>query len=327
MKKKLRSILRAGAIAGAALAALSAAARFSVRRFEKLELESAGAPGSFVDVDGARLHYVEAGTGEPVVLIHGLGASTFTFRHTIPELAQRYRVVAIDLRGFGYSDRSEADYSLETQADLVARAMERLGIARAVVAGHSMGGAVAQRLALRHPARVERLVLVDSATDHEWGNGRRRARLMRPFAPMLSAAAYGRRVRRRIMRAEVHDPAFVTDDIVEEFTRSRKVKGSARVMTQLLTADRFRDEPVAVERIQQPTLVLWGEHDRLTKTAHGEELARRLPNARLVWVPGAGHLPLEEQPEFSNRALLSFLQGETAAPDRAGAFAASETAG
>ena len=132
------------ALAGAAFAACSAYAWYATRRFEQLEPHSAGAPGSFLDIDSLRIHYVEAGQGPPVVLIHGWNASTFSFRYTIPELARHHRVVALDLKGYGYSGRpAKGDYSLTAQAELVRRLMDRLDIHRADVIGHSMGGAVA----------------------------------------------------------------------------------------------------------------------------------------------------------------------------------------
>jgi pimeloyl-ACP methyl ester carboxylesterase len=146
-----------------------------------------------VEVDGVPIHYVEAGQGKAVLLIHGLGASTFSFRHTIPELAQRYRVIALDLKGFGYSARPQSDYSLTAQAALVRQVMDRLGVERAAVVGHSMGGAVAMRLALGYPERVSRLVLVASATDRELrrlpSSGRPRRPAQCPAGPSPAAPA------------------------------------------------------------------------------------------------------------------------------------------
>ena len=305
--------LRIAACGGVAFASLSAYASYAARRFEDLEPESADVPGTFLDVDGVRLHYVEAGQGEPVVLIHGLNASTFSFRYTIPELAQSYRVVALDLQGFGYSERpAGADYSLTALAEQVARVMERLGIERATVVGHSMGGAVAMRLAIGFPERVARLVLVNSATDRLLGRGLRLSRLVQPVMPIAALFALQRRAfRRRALRLAVHDPAHVTPEVVEGSFRPRRVKGTLRALGAWLV-DRGRDEPLAPERIAQPTLVLWGEHDRWLPPAEGEELARAIPNARLVLVPSSGHLPLEEQPNFCNRALLDFLRSPEA---------------
>jgi pimeloyl-ACP methyl ester carboxylesterase len=269
--------LRFTAFAGAGLAGVSAYAWYAARRFEDLDPESAGAPGAFVEADGVRIHYVEAGRGETVLLIHGLNASTFSFRYTIPELAQHYRVVALDLKGFGYSERpAGGDSSQTAQAALVERVMDLLGIERAAVVGHSMGGAIAMRLALARPERVSRLVLVDSASDREMHLGVRPATYLRHLLPV--------------------------------------VKGHLRGLG-LLFAHHGRDEPLDIERIGQPTLILWGEHDRWLPPERGEELAQRIPNGRLLLVRSAGHMPLEEQPESCNLALLDFLRSPESATE------------
>lgn len=311
-----RKLISGAALGAGALAGLSVYARRGVRRFEDLDVGTADVPGSYLDIDGARIHYVEAGAGEPVVLVHGLGASTFSFRYTIPELAQRYRVVALDLKGFGFSERpQDGDYSLTAQARLVLGMMDRLAIERAAVIGHSMGGAVAMRLALLAPERVSRLVLVDAATDRELHRGARLGLVLRPFIPVFAHFLYQRRWFRRFsMRTVVHDPAHLTPEVLEGYFRPARMRGTVRAFTAL-SSDRRRDAPIEYERIAPPTLILWGEHDRLLPPRNGEELARRIPNARLVMVRTAGHLPLEEQPEETNRALLDFL----GAPENAGA--------
>ncbi|MCI0777979.1 MAG: alpha/beta fold hydrolase, partial [Chloroflexi bacterium] len=109
----LKRALRIGGMTGLAITGYAAYAQYAIRRFEHLDPLNADAPGSYLDIDGTAIHYVEAGRGEDVVLIHGWNGSTFSFRYTIPELAQRYRVIAIDLMGYGYSARMrDADYSL-----------------------------------------------------------------------------------------------------------------------------------------------------------------------------------------------------------------------
>lgn len=306
--------LRFTAFAGAGLAGLSAYAWYAARRFEDLDPESSGAPGSFVEADGVRVHYVEAGRGETVLLIHGLNASTFSFRYTIPELAQHYRVVALDLKGFGYSERpAGGDYSQTAQAALVERVMDRLAIERAAVVGHSMGGAIAMRLALARPERVSRLVLVDSASDREMHLGVRPAAYLRHLLPVAALITLHRSAFRRLsLRSAVHDPAYLTPEVIEGYFRPSRMKGHLRGLG-FLFAHHGRDEPLDIERIGQPTLVLWGEHDRWLPPERGEELARRLPKGRLLLVRSAGHMPLEEQPESCNLALLDFLRSPASA--------------
>ena len=304
---------RIAGLSGAAFAGYAAYAWYATRRFENLDPAEAGAPGSFLEVDGQRVHYIATGEGEPVVLIHGWNGSAFSFRHTIPELAPRYRVVAPDLIGFGYSDRpAHGDYSLTGQAGLVAGVMDRLGIERAAVIGHSMGGGVAMRLALRHPERVTRLALVDSVTVAEQRRAVRFANLLRPLLPLAAPFTLHReRFRRAAFRSAVHDPARITPETLEGYFRPMHMRGHLRALAQQLS-DRHGDELLAPERIEQPVLVLWGEQDRWLPVAHGEELVRQLPHAEWRVVPCAGHLPLEEQAGFCNRALLAFLEASPA---------------
>ena len=310
-------------LVGGAFAAYSAYAWYAMRRLEDLEPQSAGAPGSFLDVDGVRIHYVEAGQGPPVVLIHGWNASTFSFRYTIPELARDHRVVALDLKGYGYSDRpAEGDYSLATQAELVQRVMDRLGIDRADVIGHSMGGAVAMRLAVQHPELVSRVVLVDSVTMAEFRRAIRFGRLLKPLLPLAAPLALHRdRVGRAVFRTAVHDPAHLTTEVLEGYFRPLRMKGHLRALARQLV-DRRQDKLVDPARIWQPTLILWGEHDRWLPLVHGETLARQISNAKLAVVRGAGHLPLEEQPATCNQLLLEFLN----LPEEAGEPAQKEAA-
>jgi pimeloyl-ACP methyl ester carboxylesterase len=323
-----KQLLRFLAIAGIPLTGYAVYARRFVRRFEDLDPETAGAPGSFIDIDGRSIHYVQAGQGDPVVLIHGWNGSTFDLRYIIPELAQRYRVVAIDLLGYGYSARpADGDYSIAGQGGLVGQMMDRLGIERAAVLGHSMGGAIAMWLALHYPERVERLILVDSVTANEMFRGRNWGMVLRPLLPLLSPVLLRKWIMRRGLRSAVHDPAHLTPETLEDHLRPLRMKGHLRASAKQLS-DRRRDEAFDAGQIRQPTLILWGEHDRWVPLSTGEVLAQLIPNARLVAIRSAGHLPLEEQPALCNRELLEFLATSAAlAPRPMSAPATLEPAG
>ncbi|MEX1253874.1 MAG: alpha/beta fold hydrolase [Dehalococcoidia bacterium] len=304
----IKRMLRLLALFWAAFCSLNIYARFAVRRFEDLDPETAGVPGSFIDVDGVRVHYVEAGHGEAVVLIHGWNGSTFNYRHAIPELAQHFRVVALDLKGYGYSERPKhGEYTLASQVELVRGLMDRLGVERVHVVGHSMGGDIAMRFAGKFPERVQRLVLVAAATDRDRRRANRFAAFVRPMLPMIAVLTLHRRgFRERALRSSVQDPAYVTPEVIEGAFRPMRMKGHQRAMGQQMV-DHLRDEPFDPASLRLPTLILWGESDRWIPPAQGDELARKIPDARLVSVPAAGHLPLEEQPAFCNRELLRFL--------------------
>ncbi len=299
---------RAGVIAGLAFAAYAAYARNAIHRFENLDPHSDDAPGVFLNVDGDLIHYVEAGKGPPVVLVHGWNGSTFSFRYVISELARQYRVIAIDLLGFGYSARpANGDYSLSAQAKLVSVVLDRLDVEGATLLGHSMGGAVAMRLAVGNPDQVERLVLADSVTVSQVRRAVRLSWLFRLLMPLAAPFTMHReRFRRRVFRSAVHDPAFLTPEMLAGHYRPLHMRGHLRSLSKQLI-DRGGDDLWLPDRIRQPTLIIWGEHDRWIPLAAGEELAEQIPDARLVVIPSAGHMPLEEQPEFCNRELLKFL--------------------
>lgn len=299
--------LGALALVGAALGGLNALVRSAAAKREDIDLATADVPGAVIDIDGRRVHYVDAGQGDAVVLIHGWNGSTFDMRYTIPELAQHYRVIAIDLLGYGYSARpADGDYSVGGLADFVLRVMDRLHIDRAAVLGHSMGGGIAMQFALRYPERVDKLVLVSSATVAEMQRGRTLGLLARPFMPLITLAFVRKSAVRRALRGVVHDPALVTPEMLEGHFRPLRVKGHMRAQSKQLS-DRRKDPPYDARQIQQPTLVLWGEHDRVVPLSTGRELAEQIPNAQLAIIRSAGHLPLEEQPAECNRQLLDFL--------------------
>jgi len=304
-----------GALSGAAFAGLYAYAVRSVQRFEDLDLESIEKPGNTTYIGRVGIHFVEAGEGAPIILIHGFGASTFSFRHTIPELARHFRVIALDLKGFGLSERPPGgDYSLTAQARLVNEFMESTDIPRAAVLGHSMGGEVAMRLAINHPERVERLILVDSASGREVRHRAPGSRFLRPLLPVVALfTLHSRRFRRLSLRSAVYDPAHLTPEVLDGYFRPTRIRGHLRGLGELM-ASRGNDPPLDPSAIVQPTLILWGEEDRWLPVSQGQHLHEQICGSRMVIIPKAGHLPLEERPEESNRAILKFLRIAEGAP-------------
>jgi pimeloyl-ACP methyl ester carboxylesterase len=283
--------------------------RRAVRRWEDVDLAAATQPGRNVEVDGVHLHYVEAGSGPPLLLLHGLNGSTFGFRLLMPYLTPHFRTIALDLMGFGYSDRPQhRDYSLGAQARLVAGFLDALGIAKASVLGHSLGGAVAMHLALEFPERVDRLILVSSASDSETRRGLRSSRLVRPLLPVVAAfTVQNQRFRRMSLRSACYDPSFVTADMLEGYMAPTRVRGHLRALGSLMV-DRRKDPPLDPSAISRPALIIWGAADRWLPPSHGERLRALIPDSRMTIIENAGHLVLEEQPEESARALVDFLQ-------------------
>lgn len=284
-------------------------ARRRALAFEDQDALTARAPGRRTEVDGVTLHYVERGRGDAIVLIHGLGASTFAWRNNIDELARSFRVVAVDLLGFGYSQQvSDAEYSLAAHARRTAHLMDALGIESAVIVGHSLGGGVAQHLAAEFPAKVRRLALIDSATVWET-RAVAFSRFFALFNPFYYAFVYhNARIRRRVLERLYFDPSHVTEDVVEEYLRPARFKGHQAALARLardLAGERLPD----ASAIGAPGLVLWGAADRVIRLSRGRWLAKRL-HARIIVIPKAGHMSLEEQPQAVDRAIAEFAAAD-----------------
>jgi pimeloyl-ACP methyl ester carboxylesterase len=294
---------KAIAAIGAALAALSAIRWLRSRR-EDIDWRSAGPPGSIVNVDGVPMHYLERGTGpDAVLLIHGFLGHTFTFRHLLPELAKDRRVVAVDLKGYGYSGRvKKSDHSLTEQARIVTRLMDALGINRAAIVGHSMGGEVAMRMAANHPERVEHLVLAASVS------GDRIPTL--PVTPLIKPLLwlFARLFGGRIFRRQFYDPSKATKEVYEAYRRPLRIKGTGDTVYQTLRDGR-REKAVDPSGVKQPVLILWASHERILPRWTLARLRKRFPRAEVQTIDRAGHLLLEEQPEACNSAIWRFLPG------------------
>lgn len=253
---------------------------------------------------------------EPLVLLHGFGASSHAWRLVAPQLAGRFLTLAPDLNGFGYTPRPAdfAAYTIEGQAHLVLAAMDRLGIRRAHFAGHSYGGGLALWLARQHPERVRSLVLLDSARP-TYSDERRSA--FARFRPLVSASVRGVYLKDRYVRRSLErnffDPRKVTDDLVRAYADRLRVEGVVRAYQGLSVPRRV---PATLggdfdyAAVRQSALVIWGEDDRLIPLAEARLDVDRMPHARLLVFPGCGHIPMEEKPAETAAAMLAFLAAE-----------------
>ena len=238
-----------------------------------------------VRVGDAVIAFRVGGVGPPVVLIHGLSGSGRWWARNVEALARCCRIYAVDLIGFGESRRRQR-FVLADAAALLAAWMDQVGLDRAAVVGHSMGGFVAAELAADFPKRVARLVLVAPAILPY------QRRLWQPTRGLVGL----------LRRLPVGFLPLLVADAVRAGPIT--VPSAAR---QLLTAD-LRPK---LGQIAAPTLVVLGERDTLVPLAFGHRLADALPNAELVVIPDAGHNPMWERPEAFNRMMLKFLESGT----------------
>jgi 3-oxoadipate enol-lactonase len=251
-----------------------------------------------------RLYVEERGEGHPLLLITGLGYAIWSWQRQIPDWSRRFRVVAIENRGTGRSPKPPGPYSIEAMAD---DAAQMLAGRRAHVAGFSMGGYIAQTLALRHPQLVERLVLICTGT-----GGPDYARL--PPETQAAWDAYAGRPPEEFARNAMplsFAPGW-TEEHPEEFEQLLRDRLEFPTPPECWRAqydacEEFVDRISPVEEIEAPTLVLHGDADRVVPYENGVELARRVPGADLVTFRGGGHLFFIEQHERVNETVLEFL--------------------
>lgn len=271
---------------------------------EDIEWDLAEKPGSVIEIDGYRVHYIDEGHGPAIVLLHGFGGQTYSFRKILPLLSSDHRVIAVDLKGFGYSERdAEAGLSHTDQVAMLKALLATLDIARAVVVGHSMGGVVAQRFAASHPEMVDALVLAASGTGEERFTRRLPPPvILRPLLPILARLTSG-----RLLEASYYDPSAITPEVRAEYNRPARLKGSMDGLLAIMR-DGARDPVFDATRITMPVLLLHGADDRVVPLSASQRIRERMPQARLVVIDRAGHMLLEEHPEEAARAIVGFLR-------------------
>lgn len=309
---RLRALLVAGAAAAGAALLLRRAGIH-----EDLDWATVEKPGRLIDVDGYKVHYIDQGSGPAMVLIHGFGGQTYSYRHLIPIFARDHRVIAVDLKGYGYSERdARTGLSRVAQVAMLKALLDRLGISRATFVGHSMGGGIVQRFAVTHPDMAVALVLAASVSAED--NPGRRMRAMMPPRPIVKQIVplMAKLAATRMLAGSFYDPASLTDEVRDEYMRPVRLRGSMDGLIAIMR-EGASDPPVDLSRITQPVLLLYGAHDRIVPLAVAQAIRERIPHARMVVVDKAGHQLLEEQPQECARAILEFMReanvGEPAA--------------
>jgi pimeloyl-ACP methyl ester carboxylesterase len=240
-------------------------------------------------VFGYRIHYLEAGLGDPVILLHGTGGEGARWMPTIKALAANFRVISLDQIGFGQSDKPLTSYHSGVFAGFLARFMKAIGVPRATIIGQSMGAGVALHLAIHNPHMVERLVLVN-------GGNYRTASDPLPAPPNWHdrqiANSGTLEESREYLQKLYYDHAFVTDELVEQNLILRLK--SAYTIESMQTANARGLGAVTEEEVRGinvPTLLVWGTNDRLSPVANADKLNAAIRNSRKVLIDRAGHYP------------------------------------
>jgi pimeloyl-ACP methyl ester carboxylesterase len=300
----IAALIRAGCLAALALASTAT---------------TTAAQGSYLNVGSRqgplRLWLEEAGAGEPILFLHGLGANTYTWRYLMPSLARTHHVISVDLKGFGRSDKPrDGAYGVFDQARLIKVLIERKGLSKLTIVGHSFGGGVALALTadlnLSHPETVQRLVLIDSIAYPQ--RVPLFIELLRTpvlaeigvFAAPPEAEAY------KGLIAAYADPAKISWEAVRAYARPLYEPGAREALIKTAQAIIPPNLPSLIARygtMQQPALLIWCAEDRVVPAKVGRKLARTLPHAQLSLLAGCGHVPQEERPAATLALMRAFL--------------------
>lgn len=279
-----------------------------------------GARGTLLNVGSReaplRLWLEEAGSGDPILFIHGLGANTYSWRHLAPRLARTHHVLNVDLKGFGRSDKPADDaYGVLEQALLLKTLIKRRGLRHLTIIGHSLGGGVALALTvhlnLTQPETVARLVLLDSIAYRQ--SLPLFIELLR--TPVLAdvgllATPPELEVYKGLVAAYA-DPQKITLEAVSAYARPLYDPGGRHALVktaQGIIPANLSSLIARYRTIQQPTLLIWCRQDRVVPVWVGRRLARALPNAQLSLLKGCGHVPQEEEPAATLGLIKTFLE-------------------
>jgi 3-oxoadipate enol-lactonase len=261
-----------------------------------------------VRVDGAEIHYSVQGQGETtLLLLIGLGAQAREWGEVFPgALAQHFRVVRMDNRGIGESRADQDAWTMADMANDACAVLDAVGVRSAHLLGISMGGMIAQVVAIEHPERVRRLILMST---HFGGaeTVRPKAEVAALFLPVAGASPS--QAWQAVLEG-ITGPGFAAKNravIAEKAALRELYPTSGRLLATQVRAIATSDRSQTVAGIRQPTLVIHGTDDPLVPVQNGKLLAERIPGARLVLLPGCGHLPHFEQPTECTQAVVDFL--------------------
>lgn len=295
------------------IAAFVAASWAPDRPVSELQARWAQPPSAFVDVQGMKVHLRDEGPSNdpvPVVLLHGTSASLHTWDGWARELRFNRRVIRFDLPGIGLTGPlPDADYRIERYVRFVAAMLDALGVSRCALVGNSFGGQVAWETALAHPARVEKLILVDAAgypfQPLSVPLGFRIARI--PLLNGLMEYTLPRRLIESSVRNVYGDPGKVTPELVDRYYELTLRAGNRRALVMRFGQALAGIHPERIAALKVPTLILWGGRDRLIPPSDAERFHRDIAGSRLIVFAELGHVPQEEDPAATVAVAMRFL--------------------
>jgi pimeloyl-ACP methyl ester carboxylesterase len=283
-----------------------------VRDFTDISFSEIKQGNDFIKIRGADIHYVEQGEGDDtIILLHGIGGGAFTFRDNIEVLADNgYRVFAVDLKGFGYSGKvADSDYSHTEQARIVLEFMDKKGIGEAVIAGHSMGGRIALICYDMSPENFEKIILIDSAGLEEDSPAVFSRFLVKPVVDILYYNLFVKEDNfRDFLGSAFYDRDFVDDEVAGSYLEPFRIQDANNAYISILKGNVPYDIASVLEKIDIPVLIVWGKYDNWISLESAYRFRSLIDGSILKIIDKAGHVPMQEQPEPVNQAVLDFIE-------------------
>lgn len=267
----------------------------------------------FVSVDGLEVHYKREGNGFPLVLVHGTGAILQTWNEWTNLLKDSFEIIRMDIPAFGLTGpRQDNDYSIEMYVNFINKFMNAIGIDSFLIAGNSLGGEIVWQYALQHPEKVGKMILLDPAgIEHD-------EKKLNTLAFRLAKNEKLTRVvtnlgTKYLVEDAVKDVYFdkskVTEEKLKYYHTAALREGNRKALIQRIQNITYEPEEI-LQKIQTPTLVLWGDHDVLIDVKLAEKYRNNLPNAEVIIYENVGHVPMEEIPQQSAADAMRFLRGK-----------------
>lgn len=249
-------------------------------------------------VFGRTIRYYDIGRGSPLVLLHGIGGDADDWAFCLQPLSSSHRIIALDMLGFGRSDKPFIAYCIEFWVEVLERFLRNLDLRRATLIGNSLGGWIAAAFALQRPDAVDKLVLVDAAG--VWGNTTEL-----PIDLQISS----RRHMRQVLEFLFYDKSLATDALVDLAYEQHLERGDGhtiyRALETLRRGSEFLDKKISA--LTTPTLIVWGEQDALIPIETGRGMQKLIPGSSLEVIPQCGHVPQLEKPAELVRCVLGFV--------------------
>jgi len=280
---------------------------------EELKEQYAPSPSSFLSVDGMEVHYRDEGDSRdsiPIVLIHGTGASLHTFDEWSAQLKSNFRVIRMDLPAYGLTGPfPNRDYSIDNYVHFIRQFLSVHGIEKCILGGNSLGGNIAWRFTAKYPQMVDQLILIDAAG---YPNRSKSVPLAFKIAQLpilrhIFTFITPRFVAKQSVENVYEDKTKVTDSLVDRYFELTLREGNRQAFIDRFDAKKDTIAYQKIKSIKQRTLVLWGDQDNLIPKEKAHQFHNDLQNDTLVILKGVGHVPMEENPDQSLKAVISFL--------------------